>query len=203
MNDSPKTPILRSNQISTPSNNNGHFTPCRQMGLSRKRKSSLSVASPLLVTDKSNTELNETPKHDITKRSRASYPINNETPKSEVQRKRVSYPLDNARKRNLNVLLSNEDQTADEETLKSEINACKARIEDKRKILQELQKSTKSTDNNLENLIVKWRTGCQNALNALLDEAKENRILDMNKLLNDLNIPASLVHFDTENEVFL
>lgn len=174
------------------------------MGLSRKRKSSLSVVSPLLVTDKSNTELNETPKNDITKRSRASYPINNETPKTEVQRKRVSYPLDNARKRNLNVLLSTEDQTVDEETLKSEINACKARIEDKRKILQELQqKSTKNTDTNLENLIVKWRTGCQNALSALLEEAKENRTLDMNKLLNDLNIPASLVHYDSENEVFL
>lgn len=58
--------------------------------------------------------------------------------------------------------------------------------------------------NHLDKLIVRWRTGCQEALSQLLAEiqSRNSEKYDMSKLLIELHIPHELVKYNEVEQDF-
>ncbi|XP_026681859.1 suppressor of Mek1-like [Diaphorina citri] len=82
------------------------------------------------------------------------------------------------------------------------------RISDKKKRIAEMKvtiaNSAKHDVAQLDSLISKWRTGCQEALSELLAEIRRRGKddYDMNNLLSELNIPMELVHYSEPDQDF-
>ncbi|CAG9794655.1 unnamed protein product [Diatraea saccharalis] len=86
-----------------------------------------------------------------------------------------------------------------------DIDDIKARIESKKKLL--LAKAMTKDTEELRGLIKKWQRGCQDALMELMELMRqkfpEKQNMDYSEILRTLKIPASMVGYDEENDIFI
>jgi len=90
------------------------------------------------------------------------------------------------------------------------IGNLEASIAIKREQLALLQKGAhplQMETDRLERLIAMWRSGCQKAIEDLLERSHKNseaaaQMLSLSVLISNLDIPPELVHFDTTKEEF-
>lgn len=86
-----------------------------------------------------------------------------------------------------------------------DIDDMQSRIQIKKKML--LARAMHDDTKELKDLIKKWQKGCQDALMELMDLMKskfpDKQNMDYSEILQTLNIPASVVGYDLDNDCFL